>query len=436
MSYIRSDSTERLPQEDIFPSLTATRISVIRNSPSTGTACYWQLQQSPIIASLPPALPMPWIHWFLDNLWAQPNYVPTFFTDGSFLERPTLETIFHPQLIPREAHASVIVLDSSPHWRRRPIIALRIRDIQEIGRLSSYTPELLALTLAIWIRTASHEPVSLYTDSESSLDTIANRRQYLKSAKTSCHILLRRIDECLEISPTPLYHVSSHADDHKSLEDISFPEWGNFIADNVAGDFYSDLEELGLQVISLDIFARNLLPDIPCFNSWYWGDASGTPLPLVPLSSQLNDPLDESRENAQRHTEGNKLYLQATRDIKAHEQIFVHYGVHYWADGSYNLPLMIKVVERYINKIDLAHPTWYHLRLAPLLWYYLDGPTAPFPPNPSPVGTADGPVLLVSPLPNLLRQRSLQLLITAMGNEGSLPMGEDLPSTSSIASFC
>ena len=54
-------------------------------------------------------------------------------------------------------------------------------------------------------------------------------------------------------------------------------------ADKVAGDVHSDVEELGIIVISSDIFARNVLPDIPCTNSWYWGDAAGTPLPLVPI---------------------------------------------------------------------------------------------------------------------------------------------------------
>jgi len=143
--------------------------------------------------------------------------------------------------------------------------------------------------MAIWIKTASHVPANIYTDSESSLDTIANRRNHLNSAKTSCHILLRRIDYLLQYCPCQLLHVNSHADKHKVLADLSYSEWGNFIADKVAGDNFADLEDLSLSLVSTDIFARNVLPDIPCTNSWYWGDAAGTPLPLVPLSSQQND---------------------------------------------------------------------------------------------------------------------------------------------------
>jgi hypothetical protein len=97
---------------------------------------------------------------------------------------------------------------------------------------------------------------------------------------------------------------------------------------------------------------------------------------------------------------------------------------------------MIKAVERYINTVDLAHPVWYHLRLAPLLWYYLYGPNAPFPTSPSPAGTPDNPTPMVPPLPQRLQNRSLQSLLTDMRSEGSMPLGEDLPSKSSIAAFC
>ena len=50
---------------------------------------------------------------------------------------------------------------------------------------------------------------------------------------------------------------------------------------------------------------------------------------VTSLGGFANDPLDESRENARWHNDGNRLYLRATRDIKAHEQIIIHYGVNY-----------------------------------------------------------------------------------------------------------
>ena len=156
---------------------------------------------------------------------------------------------------------------------------------------------------------------------------------------------------------------------------------------------------------------------------------------VILLGGYANDPLDESRENARGHTDGNRLYLRATRDIKANEQIFIHYGVNDWANDYFDLPLTIQAVECYIHKVDLAHPVWYHLRLAPLL-YYLYGPAVPLPSQPSPVGTTEDPFPLVLPLPRPLRHRSLPTLITTMRNQGSLPMVEVLPSAASIANYC
>jgi hypothetical protein len=97
---------------------------------------------------------------------------------------------------------------------------------------------------------------------------------------------------------------------------------------------------------------------------------------------------------------------------------------------------MIQAVERYLSKVDLAHPVWYHLRLAPLLWHYLYGPLVPFPPSPSPVSTTDGPHPLVPPLPPLLRCRSLTTLLDGMRADGSLPPSEALPTDESIVRYC
>jgi len=214
--------------------------------------------------------------------------------EGANYPSPTLinvqQYIFSPQLTKCEAHASVVVMDSSPQWRHRPVITLRIRDIQEIGCLSSYTPELLALTMALWIKIASHLPSSIYTDSESSLDTIANRRNHLKSAKTSCHILLRRADYLLQYSHCPLHHVSSHADKYKNLQDLTYPEWGNFIADKVAVKQLRGAGRARLHAHFHRHFCTQCYPGHSLLQLLVWrGDAAGIPLPLVPLSSQLND---------------------------------------------------------------------------------------------------------------------------------------------------
>ena len=93
-------------------------------------------------------------------------------------------------------------------------------------------------------------------------------------------------------------------------------------------------------------------------------------------------------------------------------------------------------MESYLAKVDLAHPIWYHLRLAPLLWHYLYGPSAPFPISPSPISTPEDPYPLVPPLPPLLRCRSLHTLLEDMRADGSLLPGEELPSDESIVRYC
>ena len=115
MTYTCSPNTACLEHTEVFPSPTATRVSLIRSSPTTGTVCCRRLQPRPLITSLPQDPKLPWIQWFLDQIWAIPDYNPTFFTDGSYAEGTSLDAIFRPHLIQRAAHASIVVLNSSPH---------------------------------------------------------------------------------------------------------------------------------------------------------------------------------------------------------------------------------------------------------------------------------------------------------------------------------
>ena len=65
---------------------------------------------------------------------------------------------------------------------------------------------------------------------------------------------------------------------------------------------------------------------------------------VLSAGGYCNDPIDEVRENAEWVVINNKLFLKATRDIMAHEQIFAHYGPLYWANDKYPLRIMIKAL--------------------------------------------------------------------------------------------
>jgi len=90
---------------------------------------------------------------------------------------------------------------------------------------------------------------------------------------------------------------------------------------------------------------------------------------------------------------------------------------------------MIAAVERYLSAVDLRHPIWHRLRLAPLLWHYLYGKSSKFPTNVS----LQHP--LCSQTPRLLRNRSLARLIADMKKEGSMPKEEVTPSPSTIDNY-
>ena len=207
-----------------------------------------------------------------DSRQTRVSYSPALYTDGSHSRQHSVNSIFRTQETTHSTHASVISIDASPHWRRNPIISLCITNIEQIGGISSYSPELLALTVAIWLHKSGGLTTPIHSDSAASLETIANRKRHLKSAKSSCHVLLRRISECLHRRSCLLQHVHSHADKDKDLDQLTSHEWGNFIADKIASGEYSSLAELHLTVIPLEINAVDILRDIPVTGSWYWGN--------------------------------------------------------------------------------------------------------------------------------------------------------------------
>ena len=124
---------------------------------------------------------------------------PMYYTDGSYAEEPTIQTIFKTDTLKRTASASVIVKDSSQDWANHPIIILRITDGAEVGSKSVYPMEFLALAASMWISKEGGLRAPVHTDAQSVLDTVTQRRQHFKSAKTSCHIPLRRIADCCSL---------------------------------------------------------------------------------------------------------------------------------------------------------------------------------------------------------------------------------------------
>ena len=81
---------------------------------------------------------------------------------------------------------------------------------------------------------------------------------------------------------------------------------------------------------------------------------------LLCLAGYVNEPLDESRENAAFQVLNGRLVLVATRPIRAHEEIFSRYGILYWARLSHLWPLdlLVQIAEMYITSINLTDSDW------------------------------------------------------------------------------
>jgi hypothetical protein len=101
------------------------------------------------------------------------------------------------------------------------------------------------------------------------------------------------------------------------------------------------------------------------------------------LAGFVNDPLDETKENARWEYINGKLFLRATRDIRPNEQIFAHYGYAYWAwlSDRWTLPLLLQIIDRYRSAVNLSDPVWTRLPEFPTLWHKVHG-TAPLPSGP------------------------------------------------------
>ena len=152
MQYSRSSSTEYTTYAELFPTRYSIHFSKLQAGTDTSIANMFLRRAQPrpqIIAIPPPALPQ-WITWCIQET-VNAGINPTYYTDGSYAEEPTIQTIFKTDTLKRTASASVIVKDSSQDWANHPIIILRITDGAEVGSKYVYPMEFLALAAAMWI---------------------------------------------------------------------------------------------------------------------------------------------------------------------------------------------------------------------------------------------------------------------------------------------
>ena len=97
------------------------------------------------------------------------------------------------------------------------------------------------------------------------------------------------------------------------------------------------------------------------------------------MTGNMNDPLDETKENCQWEVDNNQLWVMVKPDctVLAGYELFIAYGDKYWCNIKYSFEILHKAVWRYRNYIDLdpskhwpQHPLFHDLFNTPY-----NGPT-------------------------------------------------------------
>ena len=87
-----------------------------------------------------------YVQWISDVLPKNTiNYAPEIFTDGSYSNTPSIESVFRPELTKTRATVSIIFKDSSCDWKSKTIYVIHIHSGTDLKVTSAYTMEFLAL---------------------------------------------------------------------------------------------------------------------------------------------------------------------------------------------------------------------------------------------------------------------------------------------------
>ena len=115
-SYIRDSDPVRLTFHDLFPTLPDagsrhTRVSMVMkpNQRTKGTSDFPRVQAAPHTTPLVSTSSPNWKSWVHGHLADQEGYSPAFYTDGSYSEQSSIQSMIHPRDTVRESTAAVII---------------------------------------------------------------------------------------------------------------------------------------------------------------------------------------------------------------------------------------------------------------------------------------------------------------------------------------
>ena len=202
----------QVPQQFLFQPEYAIRCSLSHVSDDIFSIQYPRLQPRPDWASIPEASPPSWIQWITAKLTTlSDNYSPRPYTDGSWDSPAHLQSYFRPDISRTTSSAAIIIKDDSKDWMELPVLAIYIKDGQDLECESVYSMEFLALAGALQMTVFNLDKLhATASDAQGVLKLLSHRRHHLQQVLKDHHFLLQCIDNSLfKGAPMP-YHVRVH----------------------------------------------------------------------------------------------------------------------------------------------------------------------------------------------------------------------------------
>jgi hypothetical protein len=171
----------------------------------------------------------------LNVTWSAPPYI---YTDGSYTQcGDVAERIFgSPGATPHKGGGAIVLIDPSVEWSSQPIVCIHLTDSHNAFTASSVLPyELASIIVALVVGKYLSYNTSIFTDSQSSMDTLMKPRRRVDSAR-EFYPLIAAGKAILKNHPSHLIKIKAHPERSQPNHRLwTRHQWGNVIADRVAG---------------------------------------------------------------------------------------------------------------------------------------------------------------------------------------------------------
>ena len=170
-----------------------------------------------------------------DLPWSGP---PLIYTDGSFA--PTggpLAGFCCPTETLHRGGGGIVLTDPSPNWTNGPVVCIHMEDMDNYLHAHSVFPyELGSIILALILSSLFDYTTQIHTDSKSSMDALLKPRKRVDSAR-EYYPLIAAGKSLLRSTGTVLRKIAAHPErTEPNHHRWSRHQWGNVLADRVAGD--------------------------------------------------------------------------------------------------------------------------------------------------------------------------------------------------------